>query len=1325
MKPGKRWILRIGIVSLVLVGVVLAVRGWVVPSVLAGQLRARFHGEASFSSWWLGRTAGVTSLVLREDSDSRSTEWLTARRISTDLSLVGLLRGRFTPGRIVIEGPKIHLRFDTKGGLLTKGPFAGGQSAATALPDVEIRDAEVTIDQEGHPPMVVSGISGLLDREDDGSSLKLTSDDLTWGRWTVEGRFQPDFKAGSVRLASGPGFETNRDRNAHIPFVPAEVWANVDPTGPIDVVVTLKLAPSDGRPLSVLTELTFRETSAGLPSLGIVADRTNGKVTIEDGLVRLTGLEGKTLDGSLAATGNLDFRQASPRFDLLLSLAKIEIATAPAAWQLGEVAATGKLSGKAHLLINLSPGGTDLSGSSGEAVVEDATVQGFKVKSLNIVMNAEGTDLQFETKTEKRSTRRIVDPRSIFASLAVAFQAPDAPKPAPAPLFRLPKSITTKIELEDVNLSQLLIRLEVLTRIKVPIPIAGHLALKADATIPLGKLTDLKGYIIKGEATLTGASIDGVDLGRVSSRFDLENGVLKLDELQGQLVERPNGDADRPPAPTPPRPLTAPLVPGSFQGGLRVELSPAGRLTAHFDADELPIGEILAPYLPRPTPVAGRLTTTFDANADVANLGSARAWSASGRVESRQVSYQGSALDEISTRFTIEKGRVDLPDLAAKLGGHPLKARLKIDMEGTREFSGEVNVTDWAIERVFSLIPKAPRPAPASGLIDGHLSLNGTLSPQVVRSEGKVKVRDMTVESVPLGDVVATWVTQGDEIIVKDLQARPFSGRLDGHATIPTSPGRPIRLVADFTKIDARQLSSALAKDAFKLEGLANGRLTASIPADLKDLKADLTLSSTALAVQGVPTGQVLATIRGKGEVLEYEVTADGPKGKVRFKGNLPLAGKVEDRAANAALQAAGFSLNDVWNLLGVKGAPSHLLGRAAIDANLRARPEANLTLGLHGNVEVRDLRWGQAYPLGNFRGVLAKTPASFRLDSIRGELLGGAFSGVVWGDTPTHAPPGVNFELQTDRASLPRVFAFSPTLVKRLEGFGTVRLTGRMDETLRVSAEVDVPHARFAGIPLSELRIPAELTLNPAVGIGTLHSRRWSARISGGKVVGTASMKIGPDRGFATDMTLTDVDLGTILRVESTAARPGSGKVSGKITLNGPDPTLPQRFRGKIELRLNDAALGDIPVIRELGRFLGAFQGGAFEAGDLLATVGNRQIILDQLTLEGRVIQIHATGAVTFDGGLDLAVLVNTNQIIPQTGQALVGIIPGLRNAAGRNQEAILRISNYLSNRLLKFRVGGTLKNPSVAIDPGVVVSEAATGFFAGVFKLPLGFVK
>ena len=133
----------------------------------------------------------------------------------------------------------------------------------------------------------------------------------------------------------------------------------------------------------------------------------------------------------------------------------------------------------------------------------------------------------------------------------------------------------------------------------------------------------------------------------------------------------------------------------------------------------------------------------------------------------------------------------------------------------------------------------------------------------------------------------------------------------------------------------------------------------------------------------------------------------------------------------------------------------------------------------------------------------------------------------------------------------------------------------------------------------------------------------------------------------------------------------------------------------------LHDASIGDIPVIRTLDRFLGGAQGGAFEKGWLRATIADGRILVDDLRLEGRVLQVHGTGVVSLGGAVDMAVLVNTNQIIPETGEALVALIPGLRQAAGRDEEARLRVSNYLSNRLLKFRIGGTVANPNAIARP------------------------
>ena len=377
----------------------LIVRAWVVPAVIASALRGRFHGRAEFEGWWLGlHSAGVTGLTLREGPDADSPTWLAAGRVETDLSLGSVVRGRLTPGSIDVRGPKLALRFDEKGELLTKGPF-GAAGPTASVPDVAIEDGQITIDQRGRSPMTVRGVSGRLHREEDVEDLELDSNDPDWGRWTVRGRFDGAFKNGSVRLTSGPGFVVTPDRTARVPFVPPDVWKHVAPDGPIDVAVTASLTEGAPKPFHVRTVLEFRGATAGLPTLGVVAEGTTGRIAVDDGLVRLDGLAGRSLSGSIAASGSLDFRGAFPKFDLELTLGKVAVAEAPASWQLGEVGAAGRLTGKAHLLVAMKPEGADLTGTSGEAVIDGAVLQGIPIKSLRLAMQAKGAELQYESKS--------------------------------------------------------------------------------------------------------------------------------------------------------------------------------------------------------------------------------------------------------------------------------------------------------------------------------------------------------------------------------------------------------------------------------------------------------------------------------------------------------------------------------------------------------------------------------------------------------------------------------------------------------------------------------------------------------------------------------------------------------------------------------------------------------------------------------------------------------------------------------------------------------------------------------------------------------------
>lgn len=1350
--PGKAWKwLGVGLAAAALVLSLVWI--WVVPALIVGQIQARVGGKVEIRSWWIdGRSAGLVGLKIHDGPGADAPVWASAERVHTDLTLGGLLRGVFSPRRIRISAPLVALRLDRQGRLLTRiGGKSGGSSATVAVPVVIADGAEVSLSQEGRPAMVVHGVTARLGPDGDKVSLAVQSHDPEWGPFEALGRFDPGFNAGRIDLHSlaAGGIEVTPEKTAAIPFVPEGVWANVALQGKVGLRLTVEVDRKKTDPVAVRTEINLRGTTLRSKTLELTASRTTGRVVVEGALVRFEKVTGSAIDGRVTADGTLDFIREPSRFDLGLVLDRINVADAPRSWQLEEAGVTGHLTGKVRLVAILKKEGVDLSGTSGDAVVEGGTIQGIPFKSIRLVMNARGNDLRYDTPKEKSSTRRHTPGRALWAALVarglVAFQGQDAAKekakdsakaPARKPGFQLPKSVVTQLELEDVELTQLVARAQFLLGFPFPLPITGRLSIKAEATIPLGQLHSVKDYAFHGDLTLTHASAYKVDLGRVSARVDMADGVLEMKDLRGRLLDRPNGGMDNPPQSVGDDvPKCGPLPPGGFRGTLRAPLSPPGRLTARFEGNDLPLGELAAPALPRPTPLSGLATLSVVASVDLAAAQDPGAWTASGTARSRAIHYRDAELDAVAVTFDLKGGRLEVPELTARLRNRPLSARVGLDLKPPRAFRARLDVTGWDLGEVLQWVPNAPRTAPVAGTITGRADAQGTFTPLTLRTEGQGRFERLQAGPVSLGEVPFGWTTEGDAVAVSVHDARPFGGRVKAEARVPLTAGKPVVGSATVEAIDTARLSASIPGGALALTGKASGKVSFTVPPDVSALDASVRLSAPDLTVQGIPAEQVRATVKAHKGSLGYEVSADSLGGKVSFKGAFPLSAAPSRRKAEGELRAVGFSLGQVWKSQGMTGLISHLRGEGAIDANIRAvlgGPDAGLYA--HGVAEFRDLRWGETAALGRLRGVIAATPTVWRIDPIRGDLLDGAVTGFLWGRGSTRRAPGaignpaeparrqLGFDLRVDRVSLRAVLAFLRLHGLAAEGFGTLRIAGTLDDALHATGDVHVARARLAGLPVTDLQLPAEVVTTAGIGTGVVHVRRWSARMAGGVVRGDAWFRFGENRSFRTTIVLHGVDLESIARVESEARRPASGKISGRITLQGPNPALTRRYRGRVSLDLDDASIVALPVFREIDRFLGAASGGLFEDGDLTATIANGQIDVEMLTLVGRLAQLHASGSVGFDGQLDLGVLVNTNQIIAQTGQALVSLIPGLNAVLGRSQEAFARVSGFLSNRLLKFHVTGTLRNPSVALDPSVSVNDSAVSFFSGVFKLPIG---
>ena len=661
-----KW-LGIGLGALVLILVVVWI--WVIPSVIVGRIRAVHPGYVSLAGWWIdGQSAGVRGLKLHETRAADSPVWASAEKVSTDLSLGSLLTGKTSPTLVTLSTPNLSFRMDRNGQFLTKPEIRNpGTKGGSPIPRIEADDARVTFAREGWPgPMTVSGISARVEPGKDGVALSARTEDPAWGPWDVIGRADSEFASGDVHLV-GKGVKGASEKLPLVPFVPLEVGDHVKPRGPVDVEVRIRWGSA--APIEIVTTVDLPGTAVELPTLGLTTSGTTGRITVVGPLARASDLEGEALGGRVSVNGTLDFGRKPPVIDLNLGLKGVDVTKAPPRWQLGEAGVTGRLDGTAHLLVTLKPAGADLTGSSGEGTILGGTLGGIPVKAFRLGMKAERVDLQYRSIGSASTSRRVGVGPLLISLLQVP--KPEKPPEKKPPGVVLPKEISTQIELEDVDLKQVMDRVERMG-IKFPVPVAGQLSLKADATIPLGAMKELKRYKFHGDLTLKGANIDGVDLGRLRARLDLDDGILELHEFRGILVDRPEGTAANPPEATADVPAEGPLPVGGFRATLRAELSPPGKLTGRAEANRLPLAELAAPFLPKPTPLTGTLSLDAKAEAAVASLGDPRSWQLDGRAESKGVTYRSATLNAFSTAFALKQGRLDVSDLKAQLGGRPL-----------------------------------------------------------------------------------------------------------------------------------------------------------------------------------------------------------------------------------------------------------------------------------------------------------------------------------------------------------------------------------------------------------------------------------------------------------------------------------------------------------------------------------------------------------------------------------------------------------------------------------------------------------------------------
>ncbi len=1290
MKISFKSLRRLGLgllIALTLIGVVMWV--WVIPAVIRAAIRDHYDGDFAFQRWWIGRnSAGVTGLTLHEGPASSSPIWARVEQVSTDLTLGGLLRGRFTPRRIVFRHPSIQYRIDAQGKPLT--PIALRSNGSGSFPELIVQDGRLAMKQSGRPEMLVAHLDGRMAADLAGPQFQVKAHDPRWGHPALTGHFSPDLASFEFRLTADE-LVADPERRACLPFVDEDVWNYCDPEGPVGIVLEVAQPPAGSGPAEVRTTVTLEKTRITLPNLDLVGHEATGRVTIRDNRVGLDDVRARMAGGRGTLTGTLDFAHETIRHQLTLGLDGLDLSALPASWHLDRTGIKGRISGSADLRIALKPRGLDLTGSSGSGRIDGATVRGIPLQRLDLTLRADGLQ-------------------------------PLDPSAGPPKGPFLPQWLAADFQVRDVELERALAQVESpSTRTVRAVPVSGRLALEATARVPLGALDDMKSYTIRGAADLAGASIGGLDVGRLKGRIDLKAGVLELADLRGRLVDRPDGGG--PPGATDPPLAVGPLPPGGFRGRVRAELAAEPKVHVDFEGVELPIGELIAPVSTRGLPLSGRLTLQASADARGSALSDPQSWAVSARARIPELSYQKTKIRDLSTAISLDHGRLVLSDVKTRLGDAPLAGRLGVSLTEPWAYDGELDTGDLPLRDLLALLPHIPDDLPVSGTIAGRGTARGTVLPWRIESSGQAQVVHFQAGRVPIGDVPIRWTTQKEDILLTAEEVQRYGGRIAAEARVPVRGDRPIEGTIRLKRVDTAELSAEAPK-SWRMTGVADGqgrfRLRPGSGGKGPDMEADAQLEAPELTVRGVSATALGITLTMRDGVPRFDVQAESLGGSIQLTGDAHIGADPKDDEIHADVNAIAVQLYEIWDALRTTGGITDLRGRGNLKGQLRTHTHLK-DVRANAEAELDDLVWGYNYRLGRIRAKLSLAPDGWRIGPLGGELWGSPVKGEgIWMDRPEGGRSRFGFDLRLDRIALARGLAFWPEAERRFGGFGALRITGKSYDAFRGTAEFRVDRGSVNGLELTELRAPADwsLTTNGSRR-GALQIRKAAGRLAGGRVGGDAWIALGDRRDFRAKLFVNDVDLRVISRDEQ-ANRSVPGRISGFANVTGSDPLQPASYRGELDFDLVQASLVNIPLLDELDRSLGSAQGGVFDEGDLHGTIADQRIRIDRLTLVGPLAQVHAAGWLDFDGRLNLEVLVNTNRGLPETGRTLLAQSPSVVEAVERRAAAIDQVADFLSSRLLKFRITGTIRDPVANVDSSIN-ARGAIGFFLRAMRLSM----
>lgn len=1206
-----------------------------------------------------------------DDPESKNTPWITIDQIQADVSLWDGIAGTVDPKDIHIFSAGITLHLDPSGKLMTQLP--GGQTNQGDLPSIHISNSRVTFVQEGHPPLTIQGID--LHIKNDQGRLVLTGSitDSQWGQWILDGNWNDTTRQGFIQIQS-EAIALHQSMLESLPLVPLSIWQEINQLeGTVGAKIRLETNGPDGHLNTNLILRPIRPTRFHLQAIDLAGEWTGGTITIDGARINMDQLVTTTAGGVIDLNGELDFRQDDhARFDFQLAAQSLELVQLPGSWELPSQL-TGKLSGKAELLIQIVHGQVTTTGE-GKGRIEEARLAGQPARPIELKLRPAGRRFRFVSAP--LTTPGVED--------------------EPVEIAGDQGYLEVKIGLDAVDLAPLLTSLD----LHLPFHLTGRLALDLLVGIPTSKPKDYSAYRLQGSARIEELRLEALHFQKMLARFHYDDGVLHLDELSGQMPELASLNSRNS------------KEPGTIAGTARIALFPAGRLTGQIQLQNIPIRQLAGLAALRPDPWQGYLGSTLHIDVPVERLKDLTSWQGRGELYSRGVVGHGIALEMFHSQILLENGILSLSDIQGKIESGNLTGAASIQLQKPMRYQGKLQILQADLAMVHRLLPSLD----IQGPVDFQLDSEGTLEPFLPGGQLRIDSSALRIRKVAVGSIRSRWLIDSNTLTLLELEGKLFQGQLNGKGCIPLVAQKSGQMQLRLSNLDLALVCSCWVEIPVTLRGFANLDLVATLPIAGAETPREWTTriesQSRVLTCNGIPAQSVVGSVVHRSNQLDYQLQGRCLDGTLAVAGRFPLAAEREPKTGSneGLVRCERLQLQSLW-------LPVHLDEtlrplQARLNGEFRYRHESTGFPVGRGSVTLRGVKW-QEQALWNepltMQIELTRQQLQFYL---RSRFLGGQLASRVHLDLQQSRRS--RYFLALDGISLTRLLAPWPDWATSGQGQIDLFLQGSLGRVCRGRGSLTMTNSRLAGVNVNEVRIPLEITYLPGNGMGQLNASDVAIQFPSGRADGSVNYNWGADNRLEGRLRFNNVDLRQAYQGSSSGVI-GSPVVSGKLDLGGTDVGSFEDIVLRLEATMQRTQASQSPVLQQLTPYLLRINSATvFREGEIKAQLTHGLARIEKLSLKSDVIRMFLDGTVTIPSQrIDLSTSVYTGNLVG--GACLPGLV-GLSASSTQVPLAsqLVAITNRLSPFLMHFQITGSLRTPTVQIRPLSALSAEAARFFA-----------